>query len=643
MIPPRRRDPPPRAARYLNRVRPPDKSAPATISAALSSCRHPALLAALAFIAACNTRPPSAPLGLDAGPPPVCERPGTTCIRDVAWECDERGPTGSPVDCAAEGLRCAEGFGCRACVPGQVQCAGETVQVCDPDGSGYATGETCDPAAGERCSAEGCADLCAQAAEERSYIGCSYWPVTTSNSQIAPEFEFALAIANPNLVPALVIVERGASEAARVTVGPGALEVLPLPTLAALHRAGTQSARMLDGAYHVVSDVPVVVTQFNPLEYRLARDCDELRDPTRDDACFSFTNDASLLLPDTVLTGSYVVASRPTFMVAQDGTPLGGSGFAALVGIDEEPMPIEIVSSAHIAASADGSFAAMAPGESRTLTLARGEVLQLATLVPETCPGTVETETISGTTLSYCDAGTDYDLTGTIIRSNGRVAVIAGHDCSFVPFNRWACDHLEEQLIPVESLGTSVLVGAPQPVRREPSLVRIVSAADGNVVTLQPLGEEVLLERGEYYELEITADVRVEGTGPVLVAQFLVGQDYFGLGTGASGNGDPAMGLAVPEAQYRSSYAVLTPSTYERSYIGVIAPTDLRVVLDDGVVTGWTVIEGTGFSSARVRVEGGVHRLDAALPFGVSVYGFGRYTSYLVSGGLDLRRIGPPI
>jgi hypothetical protein len=46
---------------------------------------------------------------------------------------------------------------------------------------------------------------------------------------------------------------------------------------------------------------------------------------------------------------------------------------------------------------------------------------------------------------------------------------------------------------------------------------------------------------------------------------------------------------------------------------------------------------------ARTPIGGGAHRIEGTAPFGILVYGFGSYTSYMYPGGLDLREIAPPI
>jgi hypothetical protein len=78
----------------------------------------------------------------------------------------------------------------------------------------------------------------------------------------------------------------------------------------------------------------------------------------------------------------------------------------------------------------------------------------------------------------------------------------------------------------------------------------------------------------------------------------------------------------------------------------VIAPSGTPVTLDGAIIppTTFEVIGGSTFSVARVELPVGteVHTIHAGKPFGILVYGYGRYTSYLYAGGLDLTPITPP-
>ncbi len=594
-----------------------------------------------------DEHPPPPPV--DGGVTNPCEgmAAGLICIGDTALSCGADGTEEGREDCAASGNVCARGLGCRRCVPNTVSCDGETPQVCNPEGSDFDRGEACDVSGGLHCSPSGCRDLCAEAETSQSYIGCEYYPVTTRNSQLAQEFEFAVVVANPSLVDAEVVIERAGAEVARATVAPGGLETMKLPWVEELRNpTGGGSVLVQDGAYHLTSEVPVTVYQFNPLDYRRDGDCAmEPMEMLGDGECFSFTNDASLLLPAHVLTGSYLAVSRPTHLLRL-GMDYGAlPGFVAIVGVDDAPVTVEVTSSANVLpGTGSGGVMGMAPGDTQSFTLARGDVLELASSVPGTeCPGGWEDE--PGYDASYCLLGPEWDLTGTEIRATGPVAVIGGHDCTFVPHDRWACDHLEEAIFPVEALGTEVLVAPTRALRGEPNLLRVVSAAAGNEITFEPaIAPATTLQRGAFMEVELDQAVKVTGSGPILVAQYLVGQDYNGIGTGGiRGNGDPSMALAIPTEQFRSSYVFLAPETYNDSLMNLIAPSGATVVLDGELVSGFSPIEGTTMSRTARPIRGGVHTIEGTAPFGILVYGFGSYTSYFYPGGLDLRLISPPI
>ena len=62
--------------------------------------------------------------------------------------------------------------------------------------------------------------------------------------------------------------------------------------------------------------------------------------------------------------------------------------------------------------------------------------------------------------------------------------------------------------------------------------------------------------------------------------------------------------------------------------------------LDGAAVTGFATIGGTGYAVKHVLLSNagnGNHTLVSDTAIGVTVYGYGQYTSYWYPGGLDLR------
>lgn len=515
---------------------------------------------------------------------------------------------------------------------------------CDAKGVSETRLKTCEPSAGEHCSSRGCRPLCAEAEKERSYIGCEYWPVTTLNDELDERFAFAVVVANPQLVTAQIRIEREDEVILKASVPPGEVESFILPWVVDLRGARTDSALSVpsslvsNGAYRLESDVPITVYQFNPLRYE------------QDDA-FSFTNDASLLLPSSTLTGSYIAMSRGTMFVE---TSLENSvvrshnpGFVAIVAT-EDNTEINFTSRAYTEATPDGEIPALIPGGTATFLLNRGDVAQITSARPELCPVAPFEEQVAAGTGSvvyrYCDVGAEYDLTGSLIQANAPVEVVGGHGCAFVPYNRFACDHLEEVLFPVEAWGDAVIVSATAPVQNEPNLVRIVAAEHNTSVRFEPaIVPSFTLEQGEFEEFVIESHVRVIASGPISVAQYLVGQNYEGANAVGADAGDPSMSLAIPETQFRNSYDVLAPSTYDRNMINVTVRSGAEVLLDGDPITNFSPVGTSEWQVARIQLTPGAHHLESSTLFGVVVYGFGRFTSYMVPGGLDLRPVNSPL
>jgi len=104
------------------------------------------------------------------------------------------------------------------------------------------------------------------------------------------------------------------------------------------------------------------------------------------------------------------------------------------------------------------------------------------------------------------------------------------------------------------------------------------------------------------------------------------------------------MALAVPVAQYRTSYQFHAPTNYTANFVNITAPTGAEVMLDGALVpaASYEPIGTSGHGVARVALANtgtGTHTATSTMAFGISVYGYGSYTSYWYPGGLDLESI----
>jgi len=590
--------------------------------------------------------------GEDGGAPVVCVAGAATKLCEGTTEvaCNADGSVAGRRDCAKDNLSCFTTTGCAVCNPSTGSCDGNTARVCNAEGTAWVSSTACDPAKGEMCepTTGTCESPCKTAEASSSYIGCEYWPTTTVNAQLDEAFQFAVVVANPQTAPAQVTVTRAGAMVQQVTVAPGRAETIRLPYVQALKQTPGQQASILvpQGAYRLVSTLPVTVYQFNPFDYKTPADCTEGFLGIGGNCSFSYSNDASLLLPTSALTGDYMVMSRPTLTNESPGL-LGRvvqsiPGFVAVIGTQTTPTTVDLTFTSNVLASTSGgNITAFRPGETGRFTLGQGDVLQILSSGARTCTPTAFPPVNNS---QSCVSGPEYDLTGTLIKATGKVAVYSGHDCNFVPSHVWACDHLEEALLPLQTWGKDFVVSATQQLRAgEPNVVRVVSSEDGNAITFEPdsIHPAVTLAKGQMIEFEVTDSFRVVGEKAMMVAQLLVGQNFTGSPpNGETWVGDPSLSLVVPIEQFRTTYTFVTPDTFLESYINITAPVGSMVMLDGTQqVSEFTPVGMTGMGVARVPVLGGQHSLSGAKGFGIVVYGFAPYTSYMYPGGLDLRPI----
>lgn len=570
-------------------------------------------------------RPPHYDGGAD-GPTGICTTGDVQCDGAVSQTCDGKGGFSSSEDCSASGKKCVDHFGCVVCLPGEASCSGGKAKLCRDDLSGFDEFD-CDPVQGMTCDPDGCKGACAPPELVDSYLGCDYYPTVTPNP-VWSGFDFTVAVANAGTAATTVHVTRGTTDVKDVPVAPGALVLVKLPWVAELKGGDVDACQIppdpgatrivKGGAYRLRTDQPVTVYQLSPLEYQIkpapsgcpvAQDCPG----GVGTECLSFSNDASLLLPATALTGNYTAMAWPStstragfvaITATRDATQvklLGAGAFAAGDGID---------------ATGNG-----------TVTLDRGDVLLALA--------------------KHGGSGQSYgaDISGTRISASAPVQVVSGQSCANIPTATTdACDHIEHAMLPAETLGKDYLVTIPAGLGPEsPEVVRIAAVEAGTKVDFDPpVAASAMLGPGSApLQIEnVTQDFRVTADKPILVTQYMQGQASV-----PSTSGDPSLAVVVPTEQYRDSYLFVASTTYDTNFVNVVAPTGTQITLDGAALptNKFTPIGSSGFSVARHELDATeVHTIQSSSAFGIVVYGYGRYTSYMYPGGLDLKRITPP-
>jgi hypothetical protein len=489
---------------------------------------------------------------------------------------------------------------------------------------------------------------CDEAAQWKSYVGCDYWPTVVANN-VWSIFDFAVVVANAGSEPAMVTITGPMGTSQVQTVAPDDLVKFYLPWVPALKGADsdtcgaamplTASVLQPGGAYHLVSSVPVTVYQFNALEYEgkggpKGKDwsqcpgnqtCTE-NGNTGTIGCFSYTNDSSLLLPTTALTGNYRVTAYPGWSPSVSGmaTPLMGSYVAITATTSGTHARVLLSATADILAGT-GVQATPAGGE-LDLTLDAGDVAELVT-----------------------DQGDTFDLSGSLVLADQPVQVITGSPCTDIPEGAPACDHLEQTVFPAETLGKQYFVNVPSGPSGYPvnHVVRMYGNVDGTTLTYAPSapsGCPATLDAGQVVDCgQVDVDFEVTGSNEFAVGTFMLG----GTIVDPAGTlGDPSQSMIPSVEQYRTKYVFLAPDDYDVSYIDVIAPAGAELVLDKATVDfGSRTAIADGYDVWRVGLvqsSNGAHTLEASTEVGIQVLGYGSYTSYQYPGGLNLKRISPP-
>ncbi len=535
---------------------------------------------------------------------PFCEAGTVICEDGVAKICDGMGGYTEETACDNQ---CADGLGCVLCVPGEGTCNGDTLTVCTDDGQGYED-ELCDSVQGVMCDADlgKCIGACAPDTLGLSYIGCDYYPTVTANV-VATNFNFAVIVSNTSSNTANVRVDQGSNSVYTGTVNAGQVAVIPLPWQTQLKASDAAGSMLVpDGAFRLRTDQPVTVYQYNPLEYQSGG--------------FSYTNDASLLLPVNTWTGDYFVAARNSWLFT-----LGNIWYPGLYAVtaSEDGTTVTIAPSATGGTiRAGGGLPANGAGQ---ITLNQGDVLE------------VFSANVGG-------SPSPSDVTGTHITADKPIQVIGGSMCTYIPYNIQACDHIEESIPPYETLATTYIVTPPliptNPNQPKAEMVRIVATEANTTLTYDPPqggAPTMIPAAGGYVEIaQNNQDFEISASAKVIVAQYMLGQE-------AGGNsGDPAMTLAVATEQFRDYYLFHAPTNYEYSYVNIVAPDGASVTLDGNAVNNFLSIGGTGYGVARLALANngdGTHEISSDLAIGISVYGYGQYTSYWYPGGLDLELI----
>lgn len=496
------------------------------------------------------------------------------------------------------------------CSPGAVQCVdGQSFETCAGDGLSWDGPTAC--GAKEACELGQCISLCAKADANASSVGCLYYAIDANNDPVEGFDALPYAVSVSNVNPTFTaevqvqVFENGAwGTIQQASVAPKTLKQFDLPD-----RHVSYTNLNPRGAFRIVSDVPIIAYQFQPINGES-----------------SFTSDASLLLPKGVYDQFYYVVGwgEPSFGNAQ----------------------------INIVAAEDNTAVSITPS---VATIGGGPIPALQANMPYNLPVLNEADVIQ--------IEADNMFSGTFITSDKPIAVFSTHWCGNIPIQTCCCDHLEEQVYGLQKWGTTYVASRwpPRNVNNpENSYWHIFASEDDTKVHIDAHAEVIgigmtdfTMAKGQLNLLSVKGSVAnpgdflISADKPIYVMQYLSSSGDTG-GVAVQQAGDPAMAQAVPVEQYRSDYIILTPSNWLYDYLVITKKVGSAVNLDGQPIAQnlFTRVGPAGnpteWEVGRVAdLADGVHTLDGDQPFGVLILGYDAYDSYAYPGGLDQKVINP--
>jgi hypothetical protein len=490
---------------------------------------------------------------------------------------------------------------------------------------------------GQGCNgnATACVDGCVAATESQSSYGCDYYVVDPDIISAAQGACLAAFIANAWDTPVSISIERAGTVYDGATYGylptgsgqsityaplpggqvpPGQVAIVFLASATAppvgacpagVHVMYTAADQAVYGTglgvgYHITTTAPV--TAFDILPYGGGQ---------------AAATSATLLFPTTAWDTTYVaVNAYPQSQIAM----AAGAQPSLDVVASVDATTVTITPSAAIVGGTGVSGAEA--GAPTVYTLDKGQVLQISQPA---------------------------ELTGSSIQADKPIGVWGGASCLNIPVDIAACDSAHQQIPPVRTLGweyAAVSYRERFDAQAESPPWRMVGAVNGTTLTYDPsapAGAPSTLNAGQLATFDSPGGFTVtsqDGAHPFYLSAHMTGcQETDPSETDC--RGDPEFVNVIPPAQYLGKYVFFTDPTYPETDLVLVRQNVggqgfQDVTLDcAGVLTGWTPIGAAGtYEYTRIDLvrgnfvpqngcNNGVHEIQSAAPFGLTVWGWG--------------------
>jgi len=479
---------------------------------------------------------------------------------------------------------------------------------------------------------------CEQALAGPTNVGCVFWAADLDNAENfiddAAAGQFAVAVANTSdTLTAHVEITINLADPGQPLqtqlieerdIAPNDLHVFLLPRRdvdgdwTTLNQDEGPQTWHSSRAFKIEADNPVVAYQFNTLDQQ-------------------FSNDASLLLPESSLGFNHLVVGWPPNAPIAPPLGPGNRSYVTIIGT-AETTTVSVTPTADIldgpGVPAVSAGIGIAANTTATFTLGPYDVLNLETtfIDPFTFPPP-EVPDLTGTTVSS---------------SNGRVAVFFGNDLTTITDgiddgDGCCAEHIEQQILPNRAMRSQYVVSRSavrRPSNPEVDVYRVIALFDNTTVTtnLSSPDNSFSLNSGEFYEFRTNTGFTVDSSAPVHVAQFLV------QGTDAGDIGDNSLLYVPPVEQRQDEYVFTTGQGFSEHWAVVSMPQGTTASIDGTTIDNtWCDgpnAEGTlntlVYEAYTCPITETAHTLVADDVVGLAVYGYYSAGSYAYPGGAGL-------
>lgn len=342
---------------------------------------------------------------------------------------------------------------------------------------------------------------------------------------------------------------------------------------------------------HVTTDNPVTVYQLNYVPY---------------------TSDANIIIPTLSLGKKYFVTTYSSSPATTIWTEVSVSELM-VVGVYDNTV-IKITPKCNT----EGMHGAGVPF---SITLNQGEVYQVKAYFSS----------------SYNLTGTLIELDTTVTDNCKTFAVFSGNKCTFVPGDSCCCNHICEQMMPVNTWGKKYITVPLED--RASDVFRIVASQNGTIFTIDG-GAPQGLNAGSYYEADLSSPSYIVANKPISVTQFSKSAN-----TDQNFYSDPFMIVLNPLEQtidriVFNSFVTPIISDYWLNMVTKTADTGL-VHLDGASVSSafLPVLANPVYSYAQLSVSQGNHVLETDSGLIANVYGYGWYETYGYIAGATVKNL----